>query len=42
MCPHILVPQGVFSVVQVLWPGRQAGGPGRIGEERTVAAFVSH
>lgn len=34
-------PQGAFSAVQVLWPGRHTGGPGHAGEEGTVAAFVS-
>lgn len=33
VCRRILAPQGAFSVVQVLWPGRQPGRPGRIGEE---------
>lgn len=30
VCRHILAPRGAFSAVQVLWPGRQTGGPGRV------------
>lgn len=43
VCPHILAPQGGSCVLQVLWPGRRAGGRGPgvpWREERTVAAFV--